>query len=79
MDTLQAQRTNPIAIKPAYNGHLRFLKKVSAIARCPLYRGFKVIFTGSKFREFWVFWTILRKLVSARIIAKLLIRKTREI
>ena len=27
-------------VKPVYSGHLGFLKKVSAITRCPLYRGF---------------------------------------
>ena len=25
-------------VKPVYSGHLQFLKKVSAITRCPLYR-----------------------------------------
>ena len=25
-------------VKPGYSGHLRFLKKVSAITRCPLYK-----------------------------------------
>ena len=29
--------------KPVYSGHLRFLKKVSAITRCPLHRSFEVI------------------------------------
>ena len=24
-------------VKPVYSGHLRFLRKVSAISRCPLY------------------------------------------
>ena len=28
-------------VEPVYSGHLRFLEKVSAIARCPLYRGFQ--------------------------------------
>ena len=27
-------------VKPVYNGNLQFLKKVSAITRCPLYRVF---------------------------------------
>ena len=27
-----------ITVKPVYSGHLRFLKKVSAVTRCPLYR-----------------------------------------
>ena len=31
-----------------------------------------------KFCKFWVFWTILRKLVLAKIIVKLLIREIRE-
>ena len=34
---------------------------------------------GSKFRELHVFWTILQKLVPAKIIAKLLIHEIREI
>ena len=30
--------SNQITVKPVYSGYLRFLKKVSAITRCPLYR-----------------------------------------
>ena len=48
------------------------------IIRCPLYRSFKEIFTGSKFLEFCVFWTILQKLVPENILAKLSIREIRE-
>ena len=40
---------------------------------------FQVIFIGHKFREIYVFWTILRNLISTKIIAKLLIPKIREI
>ena len=29
---------NMNTVKPIYSGHLRFLKKVSAKTRCPLYR-----------------------------------------
>ena len=29
---------NPNTTKPVYSGHLQFLKKVSAITRCPIYR-----------------------------------------
>ena len=57
-------------VKPFYSTHLQFLKKVSAITKCQLYKRFYVIFTGSKFHEFRVFCAILRKLVSAKIIAK---------
>ena len=53
-------------VYPVYSGYLRFLKKVSAVTRCPLYRGFYLIFTGSKFREFCLFWIILRLLVPSR-------------
>ena len=64
-------------VKPV--GHLRHLKKVSAITRCTLNRGYEVIFTGIKFREFPVILTILRKLVPTKIIAKLIIREICEI
>ena len=57
-------------VKPFYSTHLRFLKKVSAITKCLLYKRFYVIFTGSKFHKFRVFCPILRKLVSSKIIAK---------
>ena len=40
---------------------------------------FQVIFIGHKFREIYVFWTILRNLISTKIIAKLLIPKIHEI
>ena len=63
---------------PAYSGHLQFLKNVSTITTCPLNRGLLVIFTESKFCEFRVFRTILRRLIPAKIIAKLLIGKIRE-
>ena len=66
-------------VKPVYSGHLRFLKKVSAITRCPLNRGLSVIFTESKFCEFRVFWTIQRRLDPKEIIAKLSVREIREI
>ena len=39
-------------VKPPNSGHLRVLKKVSAIRRCPLYRGF------SKNRNFVLFWLL---------------------
>ena len=42
-------------VKPAYSGHLRFLKKVSAITRCPLYR--VLDFLGKK-REQKLRWRI---------------------
>ena len=32
--------TEDDTVLPVYSGHLRDLKKVSAIDRCPLYRGF---------------------------------------
>ena len=32
---------NIYTVEPVYSGHLRFLEKVSAITRCPLYRGFQ--------------------------------------
>ena len=69
---------NVATIKPVYSVHLRLLKKVSTITRCPVYRIFQVIFTGSVFCEFPVFWPILRKLISAKIIVEVLIRKIRE-
>ena len=28
-------------VEPVYSGHMRFLEKVSAITRCPLYGGFQ--------------------------------------
>ena len=62
-----------------YSGHLRFLKYVSAITRWPLYRNFSEIFTGRKFRKFCAIWTILRKFVPSKIIAKFLIYKICEI
>ena len=63
---------NKTIVKPVYSEHLWFLKKVSAITRRPLYRGFKVIFTGSKFHEFRVLWTILLTLVPTKTTAKVL-------
>ena len=42
-------------VKPAYSGHLRFLKKVSAITRCPLYR---VLDFLGKIREQKLRWRI---------------------
>ena len=36
-------------VKPVYNGHLRFLKKASAITRCPLYR--VLDFLGKKWQQ----------------------------
>ena len=32
------QKLDKYTVKPLYSGYLRFLKKVSAIRRCPLYR-----------------------------------------
>ena len=64
-------------VKPVYSEHLRFLKKVYATSRCPLYTGFQVIFTASKFCGFCVFWIILEKLVSVKVITELLIREIR--
>ena len=42
-------------------------KKKSTITRCPLHRGFWVFFTGTKFCEFYVFGTIMRKLVPSKV------------
>ena len=47
--------------------------------KCPLCTGFYVMFTGSKFSEFFVFWTILWKLFPAKIIAKLLMLSLEEL
>ena len=47
-------------VKPVYSGHLRFLKKVSAINQVSAIWRFLGNFRGSKFREICVFWTILR-------------------
>ena len=32
-------------VKLVYSGHLQFLKKVSIITRCPVYRGFQAVYT----------------------------------
>ena len=73
--------TNPIpyTVKPVYCGHLAFLKKVSATVRCLLYRCFQVILMGNKFCEFRVFWTILHKLVLAKVIDNSLNDKSRSL
>ena len=48
-------------VKPVYSGHLRFLKKVSAIARCLLYRVLnffgKKKATGIKMEDFFSYNT----------------------
>lgn len=72
------KKTLTFTIKTLYSGQQIFLKKVSAITTCPLYKGFQVIFTGSIFCDFNVYWTILQKLVPAKIIAKLLFCKIRK-
>ena len=64
--------------KPVYRGHLRFLKKVSAITRCPLHRSFEVISREVNFAKFAClgqFWDLFL----AKIIVKLLIQEIREI
>ena len=55
-------------VKLVCSVQLQSLKKVSAIIRCPLSRGFVVIFTASESRRFHVLWTILWKLVTVKIL-----------
>ena len=43
LTTGDAQVTIANTVEPVYSGHLRFLEKVSAITRCPLYRGFQYV------------------------------------
>ena len=42
-------------VKPPNSGHLRVLKKVSVIRRCPLYRGFS---KNRNFVRFWLLYSI---------------------
>ena len=65
-------------VKPAYSGHLWFLKKVFAITRCPLDRGFWVISLQLNFANFMCFWQLCH-LIPAKIIVKLLIQGIPEI
>ena len=44
-----------ITVKPPNGGHLRVLTKVSAIRRCPLYRGFS---NNRNFVRFWLLYSI---------------------
>ena len=64
--------------KPVYSGLLRFLKNVSAITRCLLYRGFQVISWDVNFAKFACFKQFC-DVLPAKSIVKLLIQEIREI
>ena len=40
-------------VKPVYSGHLRFLKKVSAITRCLLYKVLDILGKKSQHKLRW--------------------------